>query len=159
MCLCSRSLARASISDFGTVTCRIRPITDRIRTNVSSISFIFCFLIFCHFTRPCFVFRHPTAMVRNVFLQPFSEYVWYCIVLSGCLIICIAATISYREMGNYHCYQRPGKWCFDGNELCLVAAAVKTVLLWCCVHYNNRTTDHYSNAYKSIFGFTTPTFI
>lgn len=32
-------------------------------------------------------------------------------------------------------------------------------LLWCCVHYNNRTTDHYSNAYKSIFGFTTPTFI
>lgn len=76
-------------------------------------SFVFFLLLISQ--RPCFVFRHPTTMVRNVFLTPFSKYVWYCIVASGCLIICIAVVISYREMKNY--YRRPGKWYFNGNEL------------------------------------------
>lgn len=85
---------------------------NRLPCLFNLFSFVCLFLIS---QRPCFVFRHPTVLERNVFLTPFSKYVWYCIVASGCLIICIAVVISYREMKNY--YRRPGKWYFNGNEL------------------------------------------
>ncbi|XP_059614923.1 ionotropic receptor 75a-like [Phlebotomus argentipes] len=41
--------------------------------------------------RPCFIFRHPdtAGLVRNVFLIPFTNYVWICILVVGffCLIV------------------------------------------------------------------------
>lgn len=97
---------------------KICPLRIRvIPSTVFSVQFIFNFFfcVFFFFRRPCFVFRHPTALLRNVFLQPFSKYVWCCIVMSGCLVVCITTEISYREMKNY--YRRSGKWYFNGNEL------------------------------------------
>lgn len=47
--------------------------------------------------RPCFVFRHPTSLVRNVFLQPLNEQVWYCVIVVGIFVIGITSMISRRE--------------------------------------------------------------
>lgn len=47
--------------------------------------------------RPCFVFRHPTSMVRNVFLQPFTVHVWYCVFVVGIVVIGSTSLISRRE--------------------------------------------------------------
>lgn len=47
--------------------------------------------------RPCFVFRHPTHSVGNAFLKPFTNYVWYCIAITGFLLIVITSFISYPE--------------------------------------------------------------
>ncbi|XP_031631205.1 uncharacterized protein LOC116345713 isoform X2 [Contarinia nasturtii] len=48
-------------------------------------------------SRPCFVFRHPTGLVRNVFLQPFTVNVWYCIIIVGIVVIGATSFISKRE--------------------------------------------------------------
>lgn len=66
---------------------------------------MFCFSIFLQllrlknfqYCRPCFVFRHPTGLVRNVFLQPFTVNVWYCIIVVGFVVIGTTSFISYRE--------------------------------------------------------------
>lgn len=50
--------------------------------------------------RPCFVFRHPTGLVRNVFLQPFTVNVWYCVIVVGIFVIGTTSFISYREANN-----------------------------------------------------------
>lgn len=50
--------------------------------------------------RPCFVFRHPTGLVGNVFLQPFTINVWYCVIVFGVFIIGTTSFISKREGKN-----------------------------------------------------------
>lgn len=51
----------------------------------------------CAASRPCFVFRHPTGHIRNIFLQPFADYVWWCILICGILTIIASAHISTVE--------------------------------------------------------------
>ncbi|XP_055325553.1 uncharacterized protein LOC129579470 [Sitodiplosis mosellana] len=51
-------------------------------------------------SRPCFVFRHPTGLVGNVFLQPFNIHVWYCVIVVGVFIIGTTSFISKREGRN-----------------------------------------------------------
>lgn len=51
----------------------------------------------CARCRPCFVFRHPTGHIRNIFLQPFTDYVWWCILICGILTIIASAHISTAE--------------------------------------------------------------
>lgn len=68
----------------------------------SFLNFLSFFIInigVCVF-RPCFVFRHPTGLVRNVFLQPFTYNVWYCIIIVGIVVIGVTSFISNREKRN-----------------------------------------------------------
>lgn len=52
----------------------------------------------CSIHRNCFVFRHPTGLVRNVFLQPFTVPVWYCVIVAGVFVIATTSFISRREV-------------------------------------------------------------
>lgn len=63
--------------------------------------------------RPCFVFRHPTGLVRNVFLQPFTDYVWYSLIAAGIVIICVTCLISYLEELNTGKLLHPFYFWFD----------------------------------------------
>lgn len=46
---------------------------------------------------PCFLFRHPTERIRNIFLQPFTNHVWWCILICGILTILAIAKITHEE--------------------------------------------------------------
>lgn len=47
--------------------------------------------------RPCFLFRHPTERIRNIFLQPFSNHVWWCILICGIFTILTYSKIAVEE--------------------------------------------------------------
>lgn len=66
-------------------------------SNLPAIIMFKIFDVYIPMYRPCFVFRHPTGLVRNVFLQPFNKNVWYCVIVAGFVVIGTTSFISYRE--------------------------------------------------------------
>lgn len=84
--------------------------------RLDSIFFIKLYIIkkclgFCSFSvisytantwieRPCFIFIHPdtTAGIRNIFLLPFSNYVWLTFIVFGCIFIGLLSLIKRFEL-------------------------------------------------------------